>query len=82
MKQESRLDEQITPIVETIINQKPALIKGYITKIYPDNSHVDIETTNGVLKYAETISNNLGVGNLGVVLFLNNNFDEYVVITK
>lgn len=78
----TRLDSQIEPIVNQQINQLPFPVRCNITKVYNDDFHVDVMTENGVLKYAETIGNNLAVGNLGVVLFLDNSFDDYIILTK
>ena len=78
----SRLDKQIQPIVNQEINQLPFPIRCNITKVYEDDFHVDVNTEHGVLKYAETIGNNLEVGNLGIVLFLGNSFEDYVILTK
>lgn len=81
-KKNNRLDTPITTIVQHEIQQQPAPMKCTITKIYNDHNHVDVLTDNGILKYAETIGNNLTIGNTGVVIFLNQSFDEYIIITK
>jgi len=77
-----QLDEQIAIIVKDEINQLPTPMRCTILKIYDDNFHVDVETENGVLRYVETISNNLAVGNTGVLIFLDNDPKEYIVLTK
>lgn len=82
MKNEKRLDTPIQLIVTQELNQLPFPLRCNITKVYEDNFHVDATTKNGVIKYAETIGNNLAVGNLGVVLFLDNDFKDYVILTK
>lgn len=76
------LSHQIQIIFNDEIQKLPHPVKCTIKKIYEDNFHVDITTETGVLKYVETIGNNLQVGNLGVLIFLNNNFDDYIVLTK
>ena len=77
-----QLDEQIAIIVKDEINQLPTPMRCTILKIYDDNFHVDVETENGVLRYVETIGSNLMVGDLGLVLFLENSFNDYVILTK
>ena len=77
-----QLDEQIAIIVKDEINQLPTPMRCTIKKIYNDNSHVDIITDQGVLNYVETISNNLAVGNTGVLIFLDNDPKDYIVLTK
>lgn len=78
----NRLDEQIEPIVNQIINQKPAPLRCTITKVYDDNFHVDATTNHGIFKYVETIGNNLKVGNIGIIIFLEQDFNDYIIITK
>ena len=82
MNEKETLSGPIKVIVDDTLRQSPHPIKCNIKKIYEDNFHVDITTDVGVLKYVETIGNNLKVGNLGVLIFLNNSFDEYIVLTK
>lgn len=79
---EKTLAEEIAVIVNSEANNNPAPVRCKITKIYDDNKHVDAETTNGTLTYAETISNNLAVGNVGIVAFLNGDINDYIIITK
>jgi len=76
------LSRQIKVIFNDEILKLPHPVRCTIKKIYEDNFHVDITTETGVLKYVETIGNNLEVGNLGVLIFLNNSFDDYIVLTK
>ena len=64
------------------ISQIPSPTLCTISKIYEDQNHVDITTSQGELEYVPTIANNLAVGNIGVLIFLNGNSDEYIVITK
>ena len=77
----NRLDAQIEPIVNQIINQKPAPLRCTITKVYDDNFHVDATTNQGIIKYAETIGNPV-VGNIGIIIFLEQDFNDYLIITK
>jgi len=77
----NRLDEQIEPIVNQIIKQKPAPLRCTITKVYEDNIHVDANTNQGIIKYAETIGNPV-VGNIGIIIFLEQDFNDYLIITK
>ena len=76
------LSHQIEVIFNDEILKLPHPVRCTIKKIYEDNFHVDITTESGVLKYVETIGNNLKVGNPGVLIFLNNSFDDYIVLTK
>lgn len=76
------LSHQIKVIFNDEILKLPHPIRCTIKKIYEDNFHVDITTETGVLKYVETIGDHLEIGNIGVLVFLNNSFDDYIVITK
>lgn len=72
------LDEQIQIIVKDELKQIESPLRCEITKVYGDNVHVDAKTKYGLLKYAETISNQPHVGDVGVVIFVD---EGYVVIT-
>lgn len=79
---ERTLSDEIISIVNSVANNNPAPVKCKITKTYNDNFHADIETDLGIIEYVETISNNLSVGNIGILVYLNGGYDEYIVITK
>ena len=79
---EKTLAEEIITIIESHANDNPAPTLGTITKIYDDNNHVDIETENGTLTYIPTISHQLKVGNPGVIIYLDGNFEKQIIITK
>ena len=76
----------LSQVIQKQIDYSTSLIpkptKCTITKVYNDNIHADIETDNGIIKYVETISNNLATGNTGVLIYLNGNQNEKIVITK
>ena len=76
------ISDQIQIQIDDTINKQPYPTRCTITKIYPDNKHADIETSTGTIEYVETISNNLTVGNTGILIYLNNTFDDYIVLTK
>ena len=82
MSEKETLSGQIGVLVDDRVQQIPHPIRCTIKKIYNDNSHVDIITDQGVLNYVETISNNLAVGNTGVLIFLDNDPKDYIVLTK
>ena len=79
-KTKPKLLEQIDTTVLYHIDRIAYPIKGTITKVYSDNKHVDIQTKKGTLTYAEAIGNPVK-GNTGVILFLENSNDEYIIIT-
>lgn len=80
--QEPTLAEEIITIVQSVANNNPAPTLCVITKIYSDQNHVDIETKDGTLTYIPTISNNLQVGNPGVLIYLDGNYENQIIITK
>lgn len=81
-KKQSTLCEELQILNQNMIQQIPSPTRCQITKIYDDNNHVDILCADGELKYVETISNNLQIGNTGILIFLNGSYDEYIVLTK
>ena len=82
MKKNKTLADEIITIVQSEANNNPAPMKCIITRVYSDNVHVDAQTSSGVLQYVETISNNLTVGNTGIVIFLDGSLDNQIIITK
>ena len=76
------INDQIQIQIDDTLKKQPYPTRCTIKKVYSDNKHADIETSTGTLEYVETISNNLTVGNTGVLIYLNNTFDDYIVITK
>lgn len=76
------INEDIELICHREMNKLPFPVKCRITKVYDDNKHTDISTDIGSITYAETIGNNIEIGNVGVLMFLNGNNTEYIVITK
>ena len=82
MAEHSTLSDELITLIQSEANNNPAPMKCEIVKVYADQVHADVNTINGVLTYVETISNNLKVGNLGLVIFVNGDLEEYIVITK
>jgi hypothetical protein len=79
---EKTLTEEIITIIQSEANNNPAPQKCTIKKIYNDQKHADVTTDTGEYTYAECISNNLKVGNIGILIFLDGDINEYIVITK
>lgn len=75
------LGEEIEITINSKIANIPYPVKCEITRVYSDN-RVDVDTDLGNLSYVECIGNNLSVGNVGILLFLNGKDDEYIVITN
>lgn len=78
------VDNTINKGIETIINhhirQLPYPTKGTITKVYEDNKHIDVKTSNGTLEYVETVGNTPIKGNVCILLFLDGNSSNYICI--
>ena len=71
--------------IETIVDQKiaeiPIPMKVTITKVYDDNKHVDVKTSNeDTLEYLLAIGNNLAANHTGILLVVDNN--EMIIITR
>lgn len=79
---EPTLAEEIITIVQSVANNNPAPTKCTIKKVYSDNNHVDAETDIGTLTHVETISSNLQVGNIGIVVYCDGDYDNPIIITK
>ena len=80
MNNQSRtLNDAISDLIASHINEQPSPIRCEITHIYEDG-RVDVETEKyGLLKYLETIIPH-AVGDKSVLLFLNNDINERIVI--
>ena len=76
------INEEIELIIQDKLNKQPYPTRCKIVQKYADNIHADIETEDGIIQYVETISNNLTVGNPGILLFLDGNENNMIVITK
>jgi hypothetical protein len=67
-------------MIDHALNQQPKPMKVYITKNYNDG-HVDVKTLNeDTIEYVPIIANNISVGNIGILFFLDN--DEMIIISK
>ena len=75
----STINDEIQKIINNTLQQQPTPTLCTITKIYEDQKHIDAETNIGTFKYAPTIGTPT-TGNTGVVIFLNQNHDEYIII--
>lgn len=80
MNNQSRtLNDAISDLITSHINDQPSPIRCVITHVY-DDSHVDIETkTYGGIKYVESITEH-NIGDKSVLLFLNNDINERIVL--
>lgn len=72
-------DELLTMIKSETVNN-PAPQKCRITKVYED-MHVDVESLQGLLKYVQVFGTNVKKGDDGILLFLNESYESYVVIS-
>lgn len=72
--------QQIENQIQKNIKEQPHTTTCTITHIYPDDQHADITTSKyGSITYVELLAPSKE-GNNGILIFLNNNFDERVVI--
>ena len=51
-----------------------------ITKVYDDKTHCDIKTAMGELKYIDVIGSDVKIGNNAVILYFDENYNDYVVV--
>ena len=73
------LNDAISDLINSHINDQPAPIRCEITHVY-DDGRVDIQTgTYGEIKYVETITEH-NTGDKSVLLFLNNDINKRIVI--
>ena len=79
MTQKSLVDEIIT-IIKSEANNNPAPERCRIRKVYPDKVHADIETRHGLLKYVDVIGYNPRLGDNAIILYLDEDYSEYVVV--
>ena len=77
---DSLVDEIIT-IVKSEANNNPAPERCEIVKVYPDKVHADVQTSNGLLKYVDCIGSNPLLGNNALIIYLSEDFSDYVVIS-
>ena len=79
MANETLADELLTMIKSETVNN-PAPQRCRITKVYED-MHVDVESLRGLLKYVQVFGTNVKTGDDGVLLFLNETYEDYVVLS-
>lgn len=73
------LSSEIETLVKSVANNNPAPMRCEIIKKYSDDN-VDVKTSLGVLKYVDCIGANIKIGDNAVILFLDENYEDYVVI--
>ena len=79
MAERSNLNTEIQKIINNSINTQPYPTLAEITRTYNDG-HVDIRTNEyGELTYLKTITNH-NVGDTTILIFLNNSYDQRIVI--
>lgn len=74
------LTDEIITIVKSEANNNPAPERCRVIKVYPDKIHVDVQTNLGELRYVDVIGSNPCLGDNAVILYLTEDFSEYVVI--
>jgi len=73
------LSNSINPIVMEAVNGLAFPVRCTISKVY-ENNHVDVLVDGKLLRYVETVGGTPVIMGTGVLLFLNNSFEDYVVI--
>lgn len=76
------LEKQLKILIGGYANNNPAPKRVKIKKIYDGRKFVDIETENGVLSYVEIIGNNFSINDVGVLLFFDDSYTDYIVIAR
>ena len=76
----NELADEIIKIVRSEANNNPAPERCVITKVYEDKNHCDVKTNLGELKYVDVIGSNIKKGDNAVILYFDENFEDYVVI--
>jgi hypothetical protein len=79
MENKGTINDEIQKIINNTLQQQPTPTLCTITKIYEDQKHIDAETNIGTFKYAPTIGNPIK-NHTGIIIFLNQNYDEYIII--
>ena len=77
----STLADEINVMIDHKIKQLPVNQKGTIKKVYNDPTFVDIQLDTGIVNYVKCIGT-AEVGAEAVLFFLNNSYNEYIVITQ
>lgn len=72
--------QQMETQIQNKIKEQPHPTPCTITHTYPDKQHADIKTIKyGIIKYVPLLAQ-CKQGDTGILIFLNNNFDEKVVM--
>ena len=78
---ERTLSSEIQIQIDHALQQLPTSQQVTIRKVYSDPTFVDIQLDAGIVNYVKCIGT-AEVGAEAVLLFLNNNHNEYIVITQ
>ena len=76
---ERTISDEIETQIHHSIKQINHPIKARVHKIYNDK-HVDIKINDRILKYIPYIGSNPSIDGLCVLLFLDNNVNDYIVL--
>lgn len=74
------LTDHIIDTIKAEANNNPAPQRCRITRVYSDGNHVDVLTDEGKIEYVDAIGSNFIEGNNAVILFFDEEFQDYVVI--
>lgn len=81
MQTNRTINDEIEDIITSRLTEQAYPTRCTIKQIYEDG-HTDIDTeTYGTIKYIETIGNPT-IGDIGVLMFLENDFNKRIVITQ
>ena len=76
----STLADEIITLIKSQSNNTPPPMRCNISKVYEDQNHVDVQTKNGELRYVDAIGSNIKLGDNAVILFFDEDYEDYVVI--
>lgn len=78
------INDEIEIIIESKLEEQPAPQQVHIRNVYEDGHHVDVEIdeTGQLLKYVWCIGNDLQVDRLGIVFYLDNDFQNPIIISR
>ena len=74
------MDEPLQVMINHAINQQPRPELVKLVRLYTDTDYGDLETSNGeILEHIRLIGGRT-IGKHGILLFLNNDFNDPIVI--
>ena len=79
-KRKRTIADEIKTIAQHEILQLPGNMECEIIKNYPNDTHVDVNMDNTLLKYVQCIGDNT-VGNKAIITFLNKDTNQPIVIS-